>query len=287
MGTATLIAMTPAYAAQEVDQTAAASNPSSAAVYHQSTNGWFQQPGQLFTAGMTGDLTQVDVSLSYRAPVSDPIVIRVYAVDQSGHPTGAALASQTLASANQPGGTSTITVDNGALPGATEVAFASPASVVAGTQYAIIAESDAGEHSTGGQYDLWLSLADTYARGNAIYRNQSGWSSSPGWDVVFTTYVTRVSSSSRTGDASRSPARFTLTFDANGGRCTVDAVTVIEGTWLELPGATECHRDGHTLIGWNTARAGNDLGFAPGPKGYTHMTGDNSVYAQWAVVGSS
>lgn len=76
-----------------------------------------------------------------------------------------------------------------------------------------------------------------------------------------------------------SVAWYTIRFVAAGGTCTVATRTGPDTSWMKLPDSTTCQRTGHDFIGWNTAADGSGLGFAPG--GWTHITGDNELYAIW------
>jgi hypothetical protein len=85
--------------------------------------------GQTFTAGLTGQLDQVDLALSSLS-LTAPLTVQI----QDGSPTG-------------PGGTvlATASVPTSAGPGPeafVPITFSSPASVTAGTQYSIVAFTD-------------------------------------------------------------------------------------------------------------------------------------------------
>lgn len=76
-----------------------------------------------------------------------------------------------------------------------------------------------------------------------------------------------------------SPTVFTLALDANGGVCTSTSVSGDSGTWVALPAATACTREGFTLAAWSTSRTGGGITLAPG--GFTLLTDNNSLYAIW------
>ena len=74
------------------------------------------------------------------------------------------------------------------------------------------------------------------------------------------------------------PAKYTVTFDANGGTGTMDALTVDAGNSVVLT-ANAFKRDGYTFAGWNTAKDGK--GTAYGDKAQITPNGDMTLYAQW------
>jgi hypothetical protein len=84
---------------------------------------------QTFTAGLTGQLDQVDLALSGMSPTT-PLTVQI----RDGSAT--APGSTVLAGASVP--TSAVTSSESFVP----ITFASPASVTAGTQYSIVALSD-------------------------------------------------------------------------------------------------------------------------------------------------
>lgn len=71
------------------------------------------------------------------------------------------------------------------------------------------------------------------------------------------------------------PARYTVTFNANGGTVTAGSMTVASGgTLSRLPIVT---RNGYTFAGWNTAVDGSGNAFTVN----TPVTNNITVYAQW------
>lgn len=80
------------------------------------------------------------------------------------------------------------------------------------------------------------------------------------------------------------PAKHTITFDANGGKGTMDALVVDEGNSVVLT-ANAFKRDGYTFAGWNTAKDGK--GTAYGDKAQITPNGDMTLYAQWKKGSSS
>jgi uncharacterized repeat protein (TIGR02543 family) len=76
--------------------------------------------------------------------------------------------------------------------------------------------------------------------------------------------------------------RYTLAYDANGGSCSAPSQTDVSGTWLYTYDSNSCMREGYVFKGWNTSPDGSGLGFDPGAP--THLTGDNTLFAQWELL---
>ncbi len=140
-----------------------------------------QSMGQSFTAGLSGPLSRIAVGITSYGIVTR-VTAEIYATE-AGNATGPALASTFIV------GTTVPTVSGGAL---TVFDFASPASVVAGSQYVIVLTTpDFLNYDTwpeeGGEY-LWYG-------GNGIYMGGTGISNpitsprSINYDLVFQTYV--------------------------------------------------------------------------------------------------
>jgi hypothetical protein len=141
---------------------------------------------QTFTAGLTGQLDQVDLALSNMGGVSTPITVEI----RDGSAT--APGDTVLASASVP--TSAVTSSESFIP----ITFSSPASVAAGTQYSIVALGE-GDSSAAG----WFWYAGKTATGPAsayeggkIYSSPSGPPGLGPWfegnslaDFEFKTYV--------------------------------------------------------------------------------------------------
>ena len=72
---------------------------------------------------------------------------------------------------------------------------------------------------------------------------------------------------------------WTITLEPNGGACTVASISGASGTWVNLPGPSECSRAGYELTSWNDSASGSSTGFAPGKP--TQLTGDNELFAIW------
>ena len=72
----------------------------------------------------------------------------------------------------------------------------------------------------------------------------------------------------------------TVTFDANGGEGTMDAVTVDQGTTVTLPTNTFT-RSGYTFAGWNTQADGNGSSYVNG--GSVTLGANLTLYAKWTT----
>jgi hypothetical protein len=133
---------------------------------------------QSFTAGLSGGLDQVDLYLSGPAP-SPTAPLKVEIRDfYVGAPGGIVLASQSV-----PASTFSASFIS--------VKFATPAPVVVGAQYAIVAYSATG---AGNPYLWFLTTANPYAGGNKFAAGTSPpslgtWSGYPTGDYAFKTYV--------------------------------------------------------------------------------------------------
>jgi hypothetical protein len=129
---------------------------------------------QTFTAGVSGELDQVDLSLGSNGPIA-PLTIEIRNV------SGGAPGSTILASHSVP--ISSVPVTHAFVP----VSFIAPVPVVAGTQYAIVAYSFTGS----GQYYVWTgSGSDSYAGGGTFFASppSGAWTTLVN-DLGFKTYV--------------------------------------------------------------------------------------------------
>jgi hypothetical protein len=140
---------------------------------------------QTFTAGITGGVDRVDFFTggTFGGTPTAPLTVQIQDVS-AGAPNGAVLASQNFAF-------------SGTVPAAAFVPinFTTPAPVVAGTQYAIVASSTTGPSNP---YPWWGASGDTYTAGDPFNRAPSppgqawqnqGSSPPPGFDLAFRTYV--------------------------------------------------------------------------------------------------
>lgn len=139
---------------------------------------------QTFTAGLTGSLGRVDLYLSEFGPPTAPLTVEIRDVS-GGQPGSTVLASASVPESSVPTSPSS---------GWVEVDFASPAQVVAGTQYAIVAYTT----ETGiAAYYWWQSNSDTYS-GGTFWLSQavppSTWSDPVEIDHAFKTYVSQSAS---------------------------------------------------------------------------------------------
>jgi hypothetical protein len=138
-----------------------------------------QTPAQTFTAGMSGRVDQVDLSLSKFGFPPNPVTVEIR--NASGGQPG----STVLASTSIP--LSAI----GTTPAFVPATFAAPAPVTAGTQYSIVAWS----HTTGDAVGWNYQNSDLYP-GGAMFKSSQIVPPSPrgpwfgfAFDLAFKTYV--------------------------------------------------------------------------------------------------
>ncbi len=139
-----------------------------------------QSLAQTFTPGLTGGLNEVDLDLCEYGATA-PLIVEI-TTTSGGAPTSTALASESV-----PRSSITTNCNNNALtPLWVAVNFASPAHVVAGTQYAIVAfTTDTSPYNWG----AWS--APIYGGGGMFYSSASpptSWASHSA-DMAFKTYV--------------------------------------------------------------------------------------------------
>lgn len=142
-----------------------------------------QSMGQSFTAGLSGPLSRIAVGITRSGTVTQ-ITAEIYATN-AGNATGSPLASAFIDSTTVP------TVSGGAL---TVFDFASPASVVTGSQYVIVLTTPDAMNfdmdtyaEVGGDY-RWYGGIGGYSGGTGI-SNPITSPSSINYDLVFQTYV--------------------------------------------------------------------------------------------------
>ena len=135
---------------------------------------------QTFTAGLTGQLDQVDLALSGMS-VTTPLTVQIR--DGSATAPGGTV----LASASVP--TSAVTSSESFVP----ITIASPASVTAGTQYSIVALND----SSGWFWYAGITGTGSAYEGGRLYSSPNGPPGTGPWfegntmaDFEFKTYVT-------------------------------------------------------------------------------------------------
>jgi uncharacterized repeat protein (TIGR01451 family) len=128
---------------------------------------------QTFTAGLTGLLDQVDLYLQVFTGMPSPMTVEIHDVDANGAPGPNVLATTSIAPVT--------TTDWFSLQ------FTSPASVTAGTQYAIVAFTS-GEVTWGWNM---ITSGNPYAAGSAYFSplQPMAWSERTGADQAFRTYV--------------------------------------------------------------------------------------------------
>jgi hypothetical protein len=160
---------------------------------------------QTFTAGLTGQLDQIDLALSGMS-VTTPLTVQV----RDGSAT--APGDTVLASASVP--TSAVTSSESFVP----ITFASPASVTAGTQYSIVALNDssgwfwyAGKTDTASAYE-----------GGRLYSSPNGPPGTGPWfegntmaDFEFKTYVAPPSNDFSLGKATKNKRKGTAKLKVN------------------------------------------------------------------------
>jgi energy-converting hydrogenase Eha subunit A len=148
--------------------------------------GFFMQQAQTFTAGLTGNLSQVDVELS-RIGSPGSITVQIRTVS-SGVPSNTILASATIAES------SVSAISSGWI----SVPLTPSVAITAGTQYAIILAAPATPPCCDG-YQWAVSFQDPYAGGTFAHlqgRNGS-WQVLAAVDNTFKTYVTPLGPSSK------------------------------------------------------------------------------------------
>ncbi len=143
-----------------------------------------QVVGQSFTAGITGQLSHVELSVTVPGTPANPFTLYLYQAS-GGLPTGAPLASTSV-----PAGDFAITVN--ITPTWVDFVFTNPTTVTAGTEY-VLTESMVG----GGQYSVYYGVAG-YSGGSAVYDNGGGWAVNVGLDLMFRTYVVPTSANGAT-----------------------------------------------------------------------------------------
>ena len=136
---------------------------------------------QTFTAGLSGPLDQVDISIAGMDCTPD-LLVEIRTVDSGGTPTGTILAVAAVSRASIP--------DNvGATPpGAmTSVSFSAPAVVTAGIQYAIVLPGVSPDTC----YAFYVADGNPYSGGATFTSETDSFSSlaASGLDYAFRTYV--------------------------------------------------------------------------------------------------
>ncbi|MFZ5814412.1 MAG: tandem-95 repeat protein [Bacillota bacterium] len=162
---------------------------------------------QVFTAGKNGGVTRVRVLVAKESGTGD-LLLQVRALNSSGEPIGTTLASEAVAAADVPGAGSPAWVD---------VTFATPASVTAGTQYALYmtAQPDTVYH----WYD---SRLNPYAGGREWLQDTDGtWDPFSNNDLAFETYVTPLPNNAQLSDLTVSAGTLSPAFSSTTYSYTV------------------------------------------------------------------
>jgi hypothetical protein len=137
---------------------------------------------QTFRAGLTGVLDQVDLSLAKNGSPAGDLTVELRATI-GGQPGGAVLASQAVP---------VTAVTTGSSLAFVPVVFSTPASVVAGTQYAIVAYTDDTNGYSWGASPNSGPNPTAYEDGEAFVADSSPpstWAAFTGVDQAFKTYV--------------------------------------------------------------------------------------------------
>lgn len=147
-----------------------------------------QSMAQTFTPSTSGSLTTVGLGLSKSGTVTN-LTSAIYAAT-AGVPTGSSLASKTLTGSDLAAVPTGQTVFN--------VTFATPATVTAGSTYAIVTTTTDTSDGMGGGGDYRWYRSTPYANGNAAEKVGSWSWTAKSYDFVFAVYIDAISS----GDAS-------------------------------------------------------------------------------------
>lgn len=136
---------------------------------------------QTFTAGLSGGLDQVDLNLGTSGTPTAPLSVEIRNVTSIAQPGSMILASHSVPAASVPAAHAFVSIN-----------FATPAPVVAGTAYAIVAYSSTV--FPGDYYTWWdSSNANSYPNGAPFEDSASppdgAWSATPTGPLTFRTYV--------------------------------------------------------------------------------------------------
>jgi hypothetical protein len=130
---------------------------------------------QTFTAIASGPLVRAELRLTEPAGSTGDYVLRLSPIDPAGIPTNVVLAETQVADGNVPNGQSTVTFD-----------FANPASVEAGTSYALVVTRP------GSNQLVWVGKTGNACSGTAFMSpsQDAAFIAVGNIDFTFTTYVT-------------------------------------------------------------------------------------------------
>ena len=168
-------------------------------------NGPDRVAAQTFTAGLTGRLDQVDLPIGYTVgcqPVGD-LIVQIQSVTNN-LPSGSVLASTAVPS-------SALGEQAAGMTPFVPITFALPASVTAGTPYAIVLVApQAGTCGVPTAYYEWqLGSGNPYAPGAAWFSNTGGATFVPfgDTDAGFRTYVTPPDTDPPSAELSKTPKK--------------------------------------------------------------------------------
>ena len=261
-----------------------------------------QTMAQPFTAGMSGELTSVTVNVSRfdGNPVDTNLTVAVYGID-NGAPAGTPLASHTF------NGPEVMQFPTGRVLNTVNVPFTNPATITAGTDYAIVVSTTdpaVAYHWYVGDFGTRYSMGS----GNPTYSNAADWWVWTPYPLAFQTFVNGgghgggagANDPSGTGGAGRNT--FPLTLQAQGGPSAVEAEAEVDPGWVQLPGVGATGKSDRAFLGWSTSpdfpveRARTQVANGWGAidevidghrmilipaGGFTEVTGPTKLYAIW------
>lgn len=209
---------------------------------------------QVFQAGVSGQLTKITLWGCNEQDVLTSVSVQVYpATSSPPNATPPALPSTALGGASISGSQlATIPDNSNCLPAQSfDVFLDSPAPIVAGNLYTFVVSATAS--ASPGGLRLRGSTITTYPAGNRADSADSGatWTARTDRNLLFTTYVD-------VGVEATQAQTFELSLTpSDGTRCTNSSQSGIAGTWVTLPGASECTppatRPNARLLGWATS----------------------------------
>ena len=83
-------------------------------------------------------------------------------------------------------------------------------------------------------------------------------------------------------DPNNTPKTFTVTYDANGGKGTLEPARKTAKEAIVIANADSLSREGFTFSGWNTKEDGTGISYAPGDR---YEEDENLIlYAQWKAI---
>ena len=83
-------------------------------------------------------------------------------------------------------------------------------------------------------------------------------------------------------DPNNTPKTFTVTYDANGGKGTIEPAHKTAKEAIVIANADSLSREGFTFSGWNTKEDGTGTSYAPGDR---YEEDENlTLYAQWKAI---